>query len=266
MSEHIDLSQDAGVLTIRMNRPERKNALTAELGWSIVAAVRDAADDDDIWAIAITGNGDAFSSGLDLSDAGSAVEVPLSAQEELMDELGWVGRFPVAFRAECDKPTIAGINGSAVGAGLSLAMCADIRMASSAARFHPGYGRVGLSPDGGLTYTLPEAVGYERAMRFLLELRTIDAEEAHQIGLVGDVVDQADFEDAFVDYCNRIAAVAPLAARRTKQLIGAATQPAAIDRHAADEVRWALQGFKTNDSREAVRAMMAKDQPTFTGH
>ena len=152
------------VRLLRLDRPERKNAITSSLGWSIVRAVGDAHADDDVRVVALTGNGDTFCSGLDLGGGDdSAVDTGLSEQEQMLDERGWAGRFLLALRFETDKPVVAGINGAAVGAGLSLAMAADIRIAADTARLHPGYLRAGTSPDGGLTWSLPTLVGHETA-------------------------------------------------------------------------------------------------------
>src|SRR5262249_28447578 len=146
---------------LRLNRPERKNALTGELIGGIVAAVRAASADDDVWAIAITGNGDAFCSGLDLAGVGGGGEQSAADGDDADDGAG--DHFFAAMRFDCEKPVLAGVNGVAVGIGVSLAMSADFRIAAPAARFHPGYARLATSPDGGLTWSLPEAVGYERA-------------------------------------------------------------------------------------------------------
>ena len=98
---------------LRLDRPERKNALTASLGWSIVRAIDDAHRDGDVRVVAVTGNGDAFCSGLDLGgDESAAPETGLSDQEQLLDEKGWVGRFLLSLRFQTDKPVVAGINGS----------------------------------------------------------------------------------------------------------------------------------------------------------
>src|SRR3954468_18980956 len=144
------------VRVLRLDRPERKNALTSSLGWAIVRAVADAHHDDEVRVVALTGNGDAFCSGLDLGGVEpEPFETGLSDQEQPLDQKGWVGRFLLALRFETDKPVVAGVNGVAVGAGLSLALAADIRVAADTARLHPGYLRAGTSPDGGLTWSLP---------------------------------------------------------------------------------------------------------------
>ena len=140
-----------------------------------------------------------------------------------MDDVSWVGRFALVLRQECDKPVVAGLNGVAAGAGLSLAMAADIRIAARSCRLVAGYPRIGASPDGGLTWTLPQAIGYEQAMRFLLENRTVDADEALRLGFVGEVVDDERLETRLAEYCALLAERAPLANRLTKRAIARAT-------------------------------------------
>lgn len=269
MTDVLDIQTDGRLRVLRLNRPERKNALNGELIGAIVAAVRDAARDDDVWAIALTGNGDAFCSGLDLqglasepdeAQAGETREDTTPGDDRSADH------FAMVMRVECEKPVLAGVNGVAVGIGVSLAMCADIRIAAPSARFLPGYARVGTSPDGGLTWTLTEAVGYERAMRFFLEQRTVSAPEALAMGMVGEVTEtDEDFEQRFLDYGQVLAGVAPIAARQTKRLVGRMARPAELGAHLTEEIRLALYGFTTADSREAVRALGAREKPTFTG-
>ena len=147
---------------LRLNRPERKNALNDELFGALFAAFREAAHDDDVWAIAITGNGDAFCSGLDLNQSSGAADSEGDANDDSSAERDDASNhLSIIMRVECEKPILAGVNGVAVGIGLSLAMNADIRIAAPSARFHPGYARVATSPDGGLTWTLTRAVGYD---------------------------------------------------------------------------------------------------------
>ncbi len=254
------------VRVLRLDRPERKNALTASLGWSIVRAVQEANADDDVRVIALTGNGDAFCSGLDLAGGDETEpDTGLSEQQRIVDEKGWVGRFLVALRFDTDKPVVAGINGAAVGAGLSLAMAADIRIAADTARLHPGYLRAGTSPDGGLTWSLPTLVGHETAMRFLLESRFLDAHEASQRGLVSEVVPAEELQNRLLEFCEAIAAQAPLAVRRTKHLVARTPLVTDVDARAVDEIRSALAGLDSEDGQEAVRALMEKRAPEFRG-
>jgi 2-(1,2-epoxy-1,2-dihydrophenyl)acetyl-CoA isomerase len=254
------------VRVFRLDRPERRNALTAALGWSIVRAVRDAQADDDIRVVALTGNGDAFSSGLDLGGGDDTpVETGLSAQEQVLDDKGWVGRFLLALRFDTDKPVVAGINGAAVGAGLSLAMAADIRIAADSARLHPGYLRAGTSPDGGLTWSLPTLVGHETAMRFLLESRFVDADDALRRGLVSEVVPADQLDARLLEFCGAIAAQAPLAVRRTKHLIARTPLINDVDARMTAEIRSAVAGLDSEDGQEAVRAIVEKRSPEFHG-
>ena len=255
---------------LRLDRPERKNALNDELFGAISNGMRDAAQDDDVWAVAITGNGDAFCSGLDLSSSAVGGGDPDGAGQDDTAATGAeadVGdNFALLLRVECEKPVIAGVNGVAVGIGVSLAMAADVRLAAPSARFHPGYAWVGTSPDGGATWTVTQALGYERAMRFFLEQRMVNADEALRIGLVGEVADSDDaFEARFVEYGQLLANVAPLASRQTKRLLGRVSQPPDLPAHLREEIRLALHGLASDDSREAIRAMTSGDQPVFRG-
>src|SRR5262245_19770429 len=244
------------VRVLRLDRPERKNALTTALGWSILRAVADAQGDDEVRVVALTGNGDAFCSGLDLGGGdGEPPETGLSDQQLRLDQKGWVGRFLLALRFETDKPVVAGINGAAVGAGLPLAMAADIRIAADTARLHPGYLRAGTSPDGGLTWSLPTLVGHEAAMRFLLESRFVGAEEALRLGLVSEVVPRDALDDRLLEFCGAIAAQAPLAVRRTKHLVARTPLIDDVDRRMGEEIRNALAGLDSEDGQEAVRAI-----------
>ena len=263
MSDVLITTNDAHVRTLRLNRPEKKNALSDELAWGIVTAVEEAARDDSVWVIAITGTGDAFCSGLDLSGTGESAS-PLTKQTGFMDDVSWVGRFALVLREVCDKPIVGGLNGVAAGAGLSLAMACDMRIGAERMRLIAGYPRIGGSPDGGLTWTLPQAIGYEQAMRFLLENRTVDADEALRLGFVGEVVADAAFDARLAEYCAFLAERSPIASRFTKRGITRATR---IDLE--DHVRYELtnirRAFQTNDAEEARKAFFEKRQPVFEG-
>jgi len=263
---HLAVETIGHVRVLRLDRPERKNALTASLGWSIVRAVGEADADDDVRVVALTGNGDAFCSGLDLGGGDDTpVETGLSDQQQILDEKSWVGRFLLALRFETDKPVIAGINGAAVGAGLSLAMAADIRIAAGTARLHPGYLRAGTSPDGGLTWSLPTLVGHENAMRFLLESRFVDADEALRRGLVSEVVPADQLDGRLLELCGAVADQAPLAVQRTKRLVARTPLITDIDARMTDEIRSALAGLDSEDGQEAVQAIIERRTPRFRG-
>ena len=187
MIDIVKIADVGHVRTITLNRPEKKNALSDALAWGVIAAIEDAARTDDVWVVALTGSGDAFCAGLDLS--GGERSSPLSRQSAQLDDISWVGNFLLAIRKRCDKPVVGGINGVAVGAGLGLAMATDVRLISRSAKLMAGYTRIGGSPDAGLTITLPQAMGYEQAMRFMMENRTVLGEEAVALGMAGEVVD-----------------------------------------------------------------------------
>lgn len=263
MSDICQVRDDGRVRTISLHRPDTKNALSAELAWELISAVEKASHDDDIWVIAITGSGDAFCSGLDLTGAGMSV-TPLSPQEEFLDDISWIGRIPMLFRELCDKPIVGGINGVAAGAGMSLAMATDIRLGASGLRFIAGYPRVGASPDGGLTWTLPQAIGYEQAMRFLLENRTVDAAEALRLGLVGEVVDDAVFPQRLGEYCAMLAERSPLANRLTKRGVSRAVS-IELESQVRYELANILRAFRSGDSQEARAAFFEKRPPVFKG-
>ena len=260
----IAIQNEGHVRTITLNRPEKKNALSDSLAWAIIGAIEQAALDDDVWVIAITGTGDAFCAGLDLSGSGEPAQ-PMSAQAMQLDDLGWVSRFLYTLREECDKPIVAGINGVAVGAGLSLALGADIRLISRSARLMAGYPRIGASPDGGMTFTLSQAVGYEQAMRFLLENKTVMGEEAVAMGLAGELVEDYEMESRLAEYCQFLAQRSPITMRLSKRGLRRATT--AIDLR--DQLRYELQNirraFESEDAKEARKAFFEKREPVFKG-
>ena len=266
MGNVLQLSDAGHVRTLRLNRPEKKNALSEELAWGIIAAIEEAANDDSVWVIGITGTDDAFCSGLDLTPAGDGQgHAPMSSQDALLDDLGWVSRFPLVLREQCDKPIVAGLNGVAVGAGLSLAMAADVRIAAESVRLIAGYPRIGGSPDGGLSWTLPQAIGYEQAMRFLLENRTVGAEEALRLGFVGEVVPDDRFQKRFEEYCQSLTSISPITARLTKRVVRRSTALADAEAHFRYELANIRMAFTTEDGQEARQAFGEKRPPVFKG-
>jgi 2-(1,2-epoxy-1,2-dihydrophenyl)acetyl-CoA isomerase len=252
------------VRTIRLDRPKVKNAINAELAWGLIAAIEEATRDDDVWVIAITGTDDAFCAGLDLKNRGESLG-SRSPQEAQLDDIDWVGRFFYTLREGCDKPIVAGINGVAVGAGLALALATDIRIIARSARLMAGYPRIGGSPDGGLTFSLTQAIGYERAMRFLLENRSVEGPEAVALGLAGELVEDAALPQRLQAYCQMLTERSPITMRLTKRGLVSATRSIDIPAHLRFELANIRRAFSSEDGREARAAFLEKRKPVFKG-
>jgi 2-(1,2-epoxy-1,2-dihydrophenyl)acetyl-CoA isomerase len=263
MSNVLEVQDEGHVRTIRLNRPKKKNALSSELAWGVIAAIDEAAKDDNVWVIAITGSGDAFCAGLDLSDSEDAS--PLSPQSRQLDDLDWVGHFLLSIRKRCDKPVVGGINGVAIGAGLGLAMATDVRIVSRSARLMAGYTRIGASPDAGLTITLPQLMGYEAAMRFMLENQTVTGEEAVTKGMAGEVVDDGKMEERLAEYCQELCQWSPIAFRLLKRGMVSSLETTDMERQLRFELANLHLAFASEDAKEAQQAYFEKRPPKFTG-
>ena len=259
----VKVSDEGHVRTIALNRPEKKNALSQELAWGVVAAVDEAAKDDNVWVVAITGTGDAFCAGLDLS--GAPPYSPHPAMTAQLDDISWVGQFLLSIRKRCDKPVVGGINGVAVGAGLGLAMATDVRLISTNARLMAGYTRIGGSPDAGLTITLPQVMGYERAMRFMMENRTVTGAEALDWGMAGEVVDHAAFDARLAEYCASLCEWSPITLRLLKRGMVKSSESHDMEQQLRYEVSNIGRAFSSQDGKEARAAFLEKRKPVFTG-
>lgn len=264
MSNVIETRTQGHVRTIVMNRPEKKNAINDALAWGVIGAIEDAAGDDDIWVIAITGKDGAFCSGLDLTGAGESAS-PLSRQSRQLDDVGWVGNFLLTCRHKCDKPIVGGINGVAVGAGLGLAMATDVRLVTRSARLMAGYTRIGGSPDGGLTITLPQAMGYEQAMRFMMENRTVLGDEAVALGMAGEVVDDDQFDARLAEYCESLCNWSPITFRLLKRGMVKSLESPDMEQQLRYELSNIRIAFSSEDAKEARKAFLEKRAPKFSG-
>lgn len=263
MSELVTIRNTGHVRTITLNRPDKMNALSRELAWAVIEAVDTAAHDDEVWVLAITGSGKAFCAGLDLS--GPPDYSPKSRMDAQLDDVGWVGNFVLAARQRCDKPIVAGINGVAVGAGLGLAMACDARLIAHSARLMAGYTRIGGSPDAGLTMTLPQAMGHEKAMRFMMENRTVTGAEALDWGLAGEAVADEDFADRLEEYCQSLCEWSPITMRLLKRGIVKGYDCTDMEQQLRYEVANIRMAFGSEDGQEARRAFLEKRKPQFRG-
>jgi enoyl-CoA hydratase/carnithine racemase len=243
-----------GVRTLTLNRPERKNALNAQLWVELADALRAAKRDHDLRALVLTGAGGAFCSGADI---GVPEDVhPRYKLDRLTD---------VALTLhELAVPTIAKVTGIAVGAGWNLALGCDLVVATPESRFCQIFAKRGLSVDLGGSWLLPKLVGLQQAKRLVLLADMIDTEEAHALGLV-TWVKPADEVDAFVDeLAGRLAAGPPYALAQSKALLNDGAN-ATLREALANEARAQPGNFATADSREAYAAFAAKRDAEFTG-
>lgn len=265
--EHLLIETTAeGVRTITLNRPEKFNAVNSQLAEELPRAVNEASADDAVRVVVITGAGKGFCAGLDLTDPAtlrSFQEGLAQNRQSRLDDLQWVGRWALALTG-CDKPVIAAINGAAAGAGFGLTLAADIRLLSDAATMTAGYGRIGLSPDAGVTWFLPRLVGVSRATELILTARDIKADEAERIGLVTQVFPAASFAESVKEYAKRLAAGPPIALTLTKRLLTMATETD-LTTQLKMELAMIQRGFGTYDNIEAIRAFAEKRKPKFEG-
>jgi len=260
------LIENRGRLRIlTLNRPDRLNALTPELHHLLRDAVTAAAEDPSVGAVALTGAGRAFCSGGDVkrsTDAAAKSTVPETV-EERADALRGHGR-TTHLLARMPKPTIALVNGAAAGAGLTLALACDLRVASSAAVLRTAYARIALAGDLGVSYFLTRLVGTSRARELLFLDEKIDAVTAERMGLVNRVIDA----DGFVEESGRIAtalAEGPSVAFRYMKQNLALAETATLEDVADREAYNAARCVRTQDVKEASAAFREKRTPIFSG-
>jgi len=152
-----------------------------------------------------------------------------------------------------------------VGAGLSLAMATDVRLVSRSATLIAGYTRIGGSPDGGLTITLPQAMGYEPAMRFMMENRTVSGEEAVALGMAGEVVDEDKFADRLAAYCQELCQWSPITLRLLKRGMTKSLETTELEQQLRYELSNIRIAFASEDAKEARTAFFEKRKPRFCG-
>ncbi len=258
MTDGLRHDVEGGIATLTLDRPEALNALTIPVKVALLDAFAKVAADPTIRAVILTGAGRAFCAGQDLAERAAPDAPPLDV--ELRDRYEPIIRAMVAL----DRPIIAAINGVAAGAGASLALACDLRVAATSARFVLAFGRIGLVPDSGATWFLPRIVGSARAAEMALLNAPIDAEEALRVGLVSRVVPDADLLATAREMATTLAAGPPLAISATKRLLAAAWT---TDLEAAFAAERAAQGELggTRDHEEGVAAFREKRPPQFTG-
>lgn len=210
------------VATITLDRPERKNAFTLDTIGAWVDALHAAADNEDVRVVVLAATGDVFCAGIDLGAFAEVDPTPLARKEVLSKR---IHRVALALD-DLDKPTIAAVNGAAVGAGMDMALLCDMRIAARSARFSEGYIKVGLVPGDGGAWLLPRLVGPGKAMELLLTGAWVDSAEAERLGLVNSVVDDDRLAEATSALAARIADAPPVQVAMIRRLV---RQSGAID-------------------------------------
>ena len=257
---------DRGVVTVTMNRPEKKNALSVEMTVELTHLLDEVADSRKDRVLVLTGAGDAFTSGADLTP-GKA-----SKSEESFGNAGVgsslhgmrrLGRLIMRLH-DLPKPTIAAVNGVAVGAGCNLALGCDLIIASDTARFSEIFARRGLSLDGGGSWLLPRLIGLHKAKELAFLAEIISAEEAERYGLVNRVVPAADLTKVVADLAGRIAAQPPVQISITKKLLNQSFSVSMSEAVEFEDVAQSL-AFSSRDTAEAMAAFLEKRDPHFTG-
>ena len=258
--ETLIVERKDGVVTVTMNRPERKNAANGAMLRELRTTFEEIEDNPDDRCMVLTGAGGAFCSGADLSDPSGPATDPTRSGLSRMRRLGDVA---LALH-HISKPTIAKVDGFAVGAGLSLALGCDLAVCSDRAKLSMIFAKRGLALDNGASWLLPRLVGMAKAKEIALFGGMWSGEEAAAMGLVNRVLPLEQL-DAFVDeWARSLAAGPPLALSMTKTLLHASSM-ASMEQAVEDEARCQALNFSTSDTAEALAAFAEKRDPVFIG-
>lgn len=265
MTDAVTYEQDGGVVTLTLNEPETRNALSNEIIDAIVAHVARINADLSVGCVILTGAGEGFSSGGNVKKMKDRAteEKPRTPTEVRRYYHEGIQRIPLALYG-LEAPSIAAVNGAAIGAGLDLATMCDIRIAARSAKFGETFLRVGLLSGDGGAWFLPRAVGLSKAYEMTFTGDFIDGEEAAKIGLVSRVVDDADLMDEARKLAQRIAAHPVQSSRASKRLIRDSQH---VPLHTSLDMAAANQALvqTTQDYKEAILAFSEKRKPKFTG-
>lgn len=255
-------SREGSIVTLTMNRPDRLNALNNDLSTALNDSISRIASDHTIHVVILTGEGRAFCAGGDLAVIGKG---RASGNDAELAPLLRSGMQAVLKIRTMPQPVIAAVNGAAAGAGMNLALAADIRIAAEDAVFGQNFAKVGLFPDYGGTYFLPQLVGRAKAAELFYTGDMIDAKTALRLGIVNHIFPAERLLAETQSLAARIASGPQVAIRGVKQTIFARDKEAlvaALDK----EVEHQLKCFHSHDCQEGIRAFLEKRPPSFRGH
>lgn len=250
-----------GIATLVMNRPDRLNALNNDLSTALNESLVRVAGNDSVRVLILTGAGKAFCSGGDLAAIGKGRE---AGDIEQLQPILRAGMHAVLTMRTMPQPVIAAVNGAAAGAGMNLALAADIRIASHEATFGQNFAKVGLFPDYGGTFFLPELVGPSKAAEMFYTGDMIDAKTALSLGIVNRVVPAPQLEAEAAALARKLAGGPPFAIRAAKRVLFGDKREA-LERALEAEVQHQLKCYLSEDCREGIRAFFEKRPPRFQG-
>jgi 2-(1,2-epoxy-1,2-dihydrophenyl)acetyl-CoA isomerase len=252
---------DDGVAWITLNRPDRLNAFAGDMRDRLHDALDRAASSADVRVIVITGAGRGFCTGADVEVMSDLLQ---RGDDATFETLVHAGMRVIRRLQSVEQPVIAAVNGPAAGAGASLALACDVRVASEKASIGITFNRIGLHPDWGATHTLPRLVGPGRAAELVMSGRMVDAREAERIGLFERVFADDWFEDEVRKMAKELAAKPPLALKLAKQTL-ASSLDSGLDEILAAEGERQLRCFRSADAKEGIAAFNEKRKPAFRG-
>ena len=257
----VSLEVDAGVATVRFDRPEAMNSLTVDAKVALRDSVQKVAGDQSVRCLVLTGSGRAFCVGQDLKEHVGLLE---EGADQLFSTVPEHYNPTVYAIATMPKPVVASINGVAAGAGASLTFACDYRLMADNASINLAFAGIALSCDTGISWTLPRLVGHARAIELLYEPRTIGAEEALQLGLVTRVVPAAELPAATHELAQRLAAGPTLAFGAMRRAV-AWSGSHNLESSLVHEGELMTLTGSSEDHRNAVASFLAKQRPRFEG-
>ena len=251
---------DGGIARITLNRPQQRNALDIPTLHALHALLEQLNSDPAVRVLLLTGTGRSFCAGADLAEWAAA------EARGALETYGWTeAAHAVMSRLHSlDKPTIAAINGTAVGAGMDLTLCCDFRLAGHSARFKAGYTGMAYAPDAGASWHLPRLIGSEQAKRLLFLDELWSAQQAFDVGLVGELCSDEQLLATATELAARLASGPTFAFAQTKQLIRDGASRSLAEQLAAEQAAGLLCG-RSADGVEALRAVVEKRAAQFIG-
>ena len=259
----IQVARDAGLVTITLDRPEKKNALNVDAWLELDRALGEIALDPNDRALILTGAGGNFSAGADLTGGKPGMGLTGRPLQPMVQEMRVVGEILMKLQ-RLTKPTLAKVDGVAVGVARGLALACDLVLASDRARFSEIFARRGLALDGGNSWLLPRRIGLHKAKELTFFADVIDAKQAESIGLVNKVVPAGELDAVAEEWGRRLAAGPTLALSLSKRLVDASAGNT-FEQALEDEARCQHITYASEDIREGMKAFIERREPVFRG-